>query len=154
MKDAELRTPNGGRQSAERQSSVAERHVYRFMRQRLIDANLLDIADRLDAGARLTLEDGTRLFECPDLLALGWLANRERERRHGSRTFYNQAWGKLRERSHLRLTEVHVVNGLHPDLPFDPPRQQPDAKAAGAGRRSAPPDPRGRKGAGGARYAL
>ena len=29
------------------------------------------------------------LFECPDLLALGWLANREREKRHGARTYYN-----------------------------------------------------------------
>ena len=26
---------------------------------------------------------------CPDLLALGWLANREREKRHGARTYYN-----------------------------------------------------------------
>jgi aminodeoxyfutalosine synthase len=59
------------------------------MQQRLLAAQLLDVADRLDAGARLTLEDGVRLFECPDLLALGWLANRERERRFGARTFYN-----------------------------------------------------------------
>ena len=50
---------------------------------------LLDIADKLDAGVRLTLDDGVRLFECPDLLAVGWLANRERERRHGGRTYYN-----------------------------------------------------------------
>ena len=30
-----------------------------------------------------------------------------------------QAWDKLRQRAHQPLTEVHVVNGLHPDLPFD-----------------------------------
>ena len=30
-----------------------------------------------------------------------------------------QAWDKLRERAHQPLTEVHVVNGLHPDLPWD-----------------------------------
>src|SRR5439155_26624420 len=30
-----------------------------------------------------------------------------------------QAWDKLRERSHQPLTEIHVVNGLHPALPFD-----------------------------------
>ena len=47
------------------------------------------IAERLDAGMRLEFEDGVRLFACPDLLALGWLANRERERRHGARTYYN-----------------------------------------------------------------
>ena len=35
------------------------------------------------------LDDGVRLFEAPDLLAVGWLANREREKRHGGRTFYN-----------------------------------------------------------------
>jgi aminodeoxyfutalosine synthase len=125
------------------------------MRTRLADAQLLDIADRLDAGERLTPLDGLRLFECPDLLALGRLANREREQRHGGRTFYNhnirleatnvcvasclfcsfarlkpgdpgaytmsleEAWSKLRQRSGRPLTEVHIVNGLHPDLPFD-----------------------------------
>jgi aminodeoxyfutalosine synthase len=30
-----------------------------------------------------------------------------------------QAWDKLRQRRHQSLTEVHVVNGLHPDLPFE-----------------------------------
>ena len=125
------------------------------MRSRLADAHLLDIADKLDAGIRLTLEDGVRLFDSPDLLAVGWLANREREKRHGPKTFYNynirveatnvcvasclfcsfarlkpgdadaytmsldEAWDKLRRRAAQPLTEVHVVNGLHPDLPFD-----------------------------------
>ena len=103
---------------------------------------------------RLTLEDGVRLFEAPDLLAVGWLANREREKRHGARTYFNynlrleptnvceasclfcsfarlqpgmpqaytmsleQAWDKLRQRANQPLTEVHIVNGLNPDLPF------------------------------------
>ena len=125
------------------------------MLHRLRDTGLGDIADKLDAGERLSFGDGVRLFECPDLLALGWLANREREKRHGGRTYYNfnirleatnvcvasclfcsfarlrpgdagsytmsleQAWDKLRERAHQPLTEIHVVNGLHPDLPFD-----------------------------------
>ena len=30
-----------------------------------------------------------------------------------------QAWDKLRSRADQALTEVHVVNGLHPDLPWD-----------------------------------
>ena len=113
-------------------------------------AGLLDIADKLDAGVRLELDDGVRLFDAPDLLAVGWLANREREKRHGGRTYYNynirleatnvcvasclfcsfarlkpgdpgaytmsleEAWDKLRQRAHQPLTEVHVVNGLHP----------------------------------------
>ena len=125
------------------------------MRSRLASLSLGDINDKLEAGERLTFEDGVRLFECPDLLALGWLANRERERRHGARTYYNfnirleatnvcvasclfcsfarlkptdegsytmsleEIWDKLRQRAHQPLTEVHVVNGLHPDLPFE-----------------------------------
>ena len=122
---------------------------------RLAAGGLRDVAAKLDDGIRLDLVDGVRLFECPDLLAVGWLANREREKRHGAHTFFNhnirleatnvcvasclfcsfarlkpgdvgaytmsleQAWDKLRERSGQALTEVHVVNGLHPDLPWD-----------------------------------
>src|SRR5207244_8552216 len=59
------------------------------MQSRLASSGLADIVDKLDAGIRLTLDDGVRLFESPDLLAVGWLANREREKRHGARTFYN-----------------------------------------------------------------
>jgi aminodeoxyfutalosine synthase len=120
---------------------------------RVHSSGLSDIEEKLTAGVRLDLEDGIRLFAA-DLLAVGWLANREREKRHGARTFYNfnirleatnvcaasclfcafarlkpgddgaytmsleQVWDKLRQRVHQPLTEVHVVNGLHPDLPF------------------------------------
>jgi len=132
-------------------------HEERFsiVNTRIHAAGLAEIAEKLQAGVRLSFEDGLRLFECPDLLALGFLANRERERRHGARTYYNfnirleatnvcvasclfcsfarlrpgdegsytmsleQLWDKLRARAHQPLTEVHVVNGLHPDLPFD-----------------------------------
>ena len=116
---------------------------------------LREIGEKLENRERLTFEDGVRLFEHPDLLAVAALANRERERRHGDRTYYNynirieatnvcvasclfcsfarlrpgdpgsytmsmeEAWQKLRVRSDQPLTEVHVVNGLHPDLPFE-----------------------------------
>ena len=125
------------------------------MHARLTASGLRDVAAKLDEGVRLDLADGIRLFECQDLLAVGWLANREREKRHGRQTFFNynirleatnvcvasclfcafarlkpgdpgaytmsleQAWDKLRARSDQALTEVHVVNGLHPDLPWD-----------------------------------
>src|SRR5712691_1626539 len=59
------------------------------MRARLARAGLAEIADKIYAGTRLDLADGVRLFDSPDLLVVGWLANRERERRHGARTFYN-----------------------------------------------------------------
>jgi aminodeoxyfutalosine synthase len=124
------------------------------MLARLRTLGLGAIVDTLDAGGRLTLDDGVRLFACPDLHALGWLANREREKRHGPTTYYNfnlrleatnvceasclfcsfarlrpgdadaytlsieQVLDKLRARADQPLTEVHVVNGLHPDLPF------------------------------------
>ena len=124
------------------------------MQAKLSSLGLSDIDAKLAAGERLTLDDGVRLFACPDLHALGWLANREREKRHGGHTFYNynlrleatnvcvatclfcsfsrlkpgdaqaytmsleQVFDKLRQRAHQPLTEVHVVNGLHPDLPF------------------------------------
>lgn len=125
------------------------------MQSRLRASGLSDIAEKLDAGVRLSFDEGVRLFRCPDLLALGWLANREREKRHGDRAFYNYnlrleatnvcvasclfcsfarlkpgdpgaytlsleaAWDKLRQRAHQPLTEVHIVNGLHPDLPWE-----------------------------------
>src|SRR5438045_6106170 len=55
---------------------------------RIRSAGLSDIEEKLSAGIRLDLADGVRLFG-DDLLAVGWLANRERERRHAGRTFYN-----------------------------------------------------------------
>ncbi|MFN8061477.1 MAG: aminofutalosine synthase MqnE [Vicinamibacterales bacterium] len=121
---------------------------------RVATTQLPDIVEKLDAGERLSFDDGVRLFRHPDLLAVGALANRERERRHGPRTYFNfnlrleatnvceasclfcsfarlkegspgaytmsleQAWDKLRQREHQAITEVHVVNGLHPNLPF------------------------------------
>jgi aminodeoxyfutalosine synthase len=126
-----------------------------MMDARIAAAGIADIAARIGAGDRLSFDDGVRLFECPDLLAVGHLANRERERRHGRLTYYNfnirleatnvcvasclfcsfarltpespaaytlsldQVFDKLRQRAHQPLTEVHVVNGLHPDLPFE-----------------------------------
>ena len=124
------------------------------MKSRLHAAGLADIDEKLERGERLTFDDGVRLFETPDLLAVGWLANREREKRHGARTYFNynlrleptnvcrasclfcsfarlqpgmpeaytmsleEAWDKLRKRANQPLTELHIVNGLNPELPF------------------------------------
>lgn len=124
------------------------------MQARLAASGLADIAAKVDAGIRLDFADGVRLFESPDLLAVGALANRVRERRHAGRTYFNhnirleatnvcvasclfcsfarlkpgdegaytmsleQVWDRLRQRKDQPLTEVHIVNGLHPDLPF------------------------------------
>ena len=56
---------------------------------RIRSSGLADIAGKLEAGKRLDASDGLRLFEATDLLAVGALANRERERRHDSRTYFN-----------------------------------------------------------------
>src|ERR1041384_5784081 len=125
-----------------------------MLSSRLRTSGISDIAEKLDSGTRLDLADGVRLFEADDLLVVGWLANREREKRHAGRAFYNynirieatnvcvascmfcsfarlkpgdadaytmsleETWDKLRKRTAQPLTEIHVVNGLHPDLPF------------------------------------
>src|SRR5262249_46496692 len=52
-------------------------------------AGLAELDGKLRASERLTLEDGVALFNSPDLLAVGALANREREKRHGARTYFN-----------------------------------------------------------------
>jgi aminodeoxyfutalosine synthase len=124
------------------------------MHSRLVAAGLSSIAEKVEAKERLSFEDGVALFNSTDLLALGWIANRERERRHGARTFFNhnlrleatnvceasclfcsfarlkegmpgshtmsveQILAKLRQRAGEPVTEVHIVNGLHPGLPF------------------------------------
>lgn len=114
-----------------------------------------EIAGKVQAGERLSFEDGVALMLDHDLLRVGTLANTLRERRHGDRTYFNvnmrfeatnvceascsfcafaklaegapgahtttheAAWRELAEHPEPRLTELHMVNGLHPDLPFE-----------------------------------
>ena len=117
------------------------------------DAGLGDILEKIEAGERISVADGVRLFQCPDLLAVGYLANIVRERKNGNNAFfiYNQhinysnictnlckfcAFGKdkdsdlayemsvdevrqkVRERLSEPITEIHMVGGIHPDLPY------------------------------------
>ncbi|MFQ5767888.1 MAG: aminofutalosine synthase MqnE [Acidobacteriota bacterium] len=116
-------------------------------------AGLARIAAKVLEGRRLSLEDGIALYNCPDLLAVGSLANLDRERRHGDIAYYviNQhinhtnicvggcrfcAFGRARgaedayfltlekveERVRSKLaqpiTEIHIVGGLTPMLPW------------------------------------
>ncbi len=55
----------------------------------IIDAHLRPIAARVLAGERLSFDDGIALYRSPDLLAVGWLANHVREKRHGNICYYN-----------------------------------------------------------------
>lgn len=62
-----------------------------------------EISTKVEAGERLTFEDGQRLFDCPEPLAVGALANSVRTRLHGNKAFYviNQ---------HVNYTNV-CING-------------------------------------------
>jgi aminodeoxyfutalosine synthase len=55
----------------------------------ITDLTLQPIARKVLAGERLSFEDGVALYKTPDLLAVGWLANHVREKRHGNVTYYN-----------------------------------------------------------------
>lgn len=115
------------------------------------------IAGKVRDGVPLSQSDGIALFEYPNLVEVGALANQVRERLHGNITSFNrnvhinptnvcvaacklcsfsrkradavgafvltieQAVEKLRARlaAGERITEVHIVGGLHDGLPFD-----------------------------------
>ena len=82
----------------------------------ITDARLKPIAPKVLAGERLSPEDGLALFESHDLLALGWLANHAREKRHGNICYFNV-------NRHINPTNVCVAHcklcafGRSPDAP-------------------------------------
>lgn len=47
-----------------------------------------NVHEKVETGTRLDVEDGVRLFDCPDVVAVGALAHRVRSRRHGNRAYY------------------------------------------------------------------
>ena len=53
------------------------------------DVLLAPIAEKVQAGERLSFEDGVALYRSGDILALGWLANSVRERLHGDLAYFN-----------------------------------------------------------------
>ncbi len=80
------------------------------------DARLKPIADKVLAGERLDYDDGIALYRTSDLLAVGWLANYIREKRHGNTCYYNV-------NRHINPTNVCVAHcrlcafGRSPDAP-------------------------------------
>jgi aminodeoxyfutalosine synthase len=67
------------------------------------DPRLEPIRRKVDAQERLTFEDGVTLYRSPDLLGVGWMANRVRERMHGNVTYYNV-------NRHINPTDVCVAS--------------------------------------------
>jgi aminodeoxyfutalosine synthase len=119
----------------------------------ITDVTLRPIVDKVLAGERLSFDDGLALYRSPDLLAVGWLANYVREKRHGNVTYYNvnrhinptnvcvahcklcafgrdpgapgaytftlqEMYDRAAQGIREGATEIHIVGGLHPDLPF------------------------------------
>jgi aminodeoxyfutalosine synthase len=55
----------------------------------ITDPQIEPIARKVLAGERLSSDDGLTLYQSNDLLAMGWLANHVREKRHGNVCYYN-----------------------------------------------------------------
>jgi aminodeoxyfutalosine synthase len=53
------------------------------------DARLEPVAKKVLASKRLSADDGLGLYQSHDLLAVGWLANHVREKRHGNVCYFN-----------------------------------------------------------------
>jgi aminodeoxyfutalosine synthase len=83
---------------------------------KISDSRLEPIAGKVLAGERLSFDDGVTLFRTNDLLAVGWLANHVREKRHGDICYYNV-------NRHINPTNVCVAHcrlcafGRSPDAP-------------------------------------
>lgn len=130
---------------------MAERGI---VEERINEAGLADIADKANTGERLDLEDGVRLYENPDILAVGALADQVRQRLHGRKAYFirnqhlnysnicvnscrfcafsrkqgedgayrmtlEEVRRKLEERLDEQISEVHIVGGCDPELPWD-----------------------------------
>src|SRR5687768_6372680 len=68
-----------------------------------ISGSLETIAEKVDAGERITDEEGLLLFEKASLGFVGTLANRVRERLHGDKVFFNRNF-------HIEPTNVCVFS--------------------------------------------
>src|SRR5205823_8503646 len=54
-----------------------------------VNLQLAAIRNKVQAGERLSFDDGVFLFQCDDLFTLGELANLVRERKNGNFGYYN-----------------------------------------------------------------
>jgi aminodeoxyfutalosine synthase len=120
---------------------------------RILDPRLEPVAAKVERGERLDAGEGLLLFETPDLLTVGRLADTVRARLCGDAVFYNvnrhinatnvcvagckfcafarkagEEGGWLKSWAEIeaivaalspRVTEIHTVNGHHPDLPLE-----------------------------------
>lgn len=118
------------------------------------NSELSDIKAKIEAGERLSMEDGLRLYRSNELLAIGYMADVVRQRKNGNRTYFivnrhvnhtnvcenlcklcafgrkaddpgaytlslDEVEAKARECHGLRVSEIHIVGGLNPELKLD-----------------------------------
>jgi aminodeoxyfutalosine synthase len=118
------------------------------------DARLAVIREKVEAGQRLSFDEGVFLSASADLFTLGELANLVRERKNGNYAYYNvnthlnptnvcvyrctfcafradlksdkgyvmtdeQILERAAEADRRGATELHIVGGLHHQLPYD-----------------------------------
>lgn len=67
------------------------------------DRRLRPVFEKVEAGERLSYEDGVSMFHSPDILTLGYMANLVRERLHGDTTYFNV-------NRHINPTDVCVAS--------------------------------------------
>ena len=118
------------------------------------DSQLTAIRTKVEAGKRLSFDDGAFLLDKADIFSLGELANLVRERKNGNFVYFNvnthlnptnvcvyrctfcafradlkspkgyvmtdeQILERAAEASRRGATEVHIVGGLHHQLPYE-----------------------------------
>jgi aminodeoxyfutalosine synthase len=118
------------------------------------DARFSVIREKVEAGQRLSFDDGVFLYESADLFTLGELANIVRERKNGNFAYFNvnthlnptnvcvyrctfcafrsdlrgekgyvmsdeQVLERAAEADRRGATELHIVGGLHHQLPYE-----------------------------------
>ncbi len=119
----------------------------------MTDTALKGIAEKVEAGERLSAADGLVLLHSRDVWTIGQMADAVRRRLHGNTTYYNinrhinysnicalsckfcsfyrkqgddgayeysvdEIAHQAKEAADAGATEVHIVGGLHPYLPF------------------------------------
>lgn len=120
----------------------------------VLDGELGDLGKKILAGERLNREDGMRLYQTRDLLAVGGLADLVRRRKNGNKAYFivnrhinhtnvcenlcklcafgleashpgaytlslDQIEAKALASAGERISEIHIVGGLNPDLKID-----------------------------------
>jgi len=116
--------------------------------------SLREIGAKVENGIRLSRSEALTLMHSNDIISLGQLASKVKERKTGNYAYFNvnrhinltnicisrckfcafsrdktdhdaytmtveEVLDAAQSARHLGITELHIVSGLHPDLPFD-----------------------------------